>query len=55
MDAKIKQEIYELHVYWSQVVHYAPDQRPNDIVVLLKKKIQHLEDKLYSIKYKRIL
>ena len=54
MDQSIKKQIYELHCYWSDVVNYTSDRRPDTIIVDIKKKLQELEVKLYSMKYKTI-
>lgn len=54
MDENIKKEIHELHCYWSDVLNYPSDRRPDDIIVDIKKKLHKLENKLYSIKYKTI-
>jgi hypothetical protein len=54
MDERLRNEIHELHCYWSDVVNYPENRRPNDIIVQLKEKLQKLEDKLYALKYKVI-
>jgi len=48
---KLEKEIYELHCYWSDVVNYPPNRKPDKIIVDIKKKLKQIEHELYSIKY----